>query len=89
MDIAILGYGVVGSGVAEVIRKNGQSIASRAGEPIRVKRILDIRDFPSPDRDLQKTDDIFSDPDIKVVRNDKAPGLRMSLRRGVCRRSTS
>lgn len=70
MDIAILGYGVVGSGVAEVIRKNGQSIASRAGEPIRVKRILDIRDFPeSPDRGLftKDPDDIFSDPDIKVV----------------------
>jgi homoserine dehydrogenase len=70
MDIAILGYGVVGSGVAEVIRKNGQSIATRAGEPIRVKKILDIRDFPeSPDRELFTKDpeEIFGDPDIKVV----------------------
>ena len=38
MDIAILGYGVVGSGVAEVIRKNGRSIADRAGEQIRSGR---------------------------------------------------
>lgn len=70
MDIAILGYGVVGSGVAEVIRKNGQSIADRAGEKIRVRKILDIRDFPdSPDRDLMTRDpeEIFGDPDIKIV----------------------
>lgn len=70
MDIAILGYGVVGSGVAEVIRKNGQSIADRAGEQIRVKKILDIRDFPdSPDRELMTKDpeEIFGDPEIKIV----------------------
>ncbi|MGE5613883.1 MAG: homoserine dehydrogenase [Bacillota bacterium] len=70
MDIAIAGYGVVGSGVAEVIRKNGQSIASRAGEQIRVKKILDIRDFPEgPDSMLftKNPDDIFNDPDIRVV----------------------
>jgi len=70
MDIAILGYGVVGSGVAEVIRKNGQSIADRAGEKIKVRKILDIRDFPdSPDRDLMTRDpeEIFGDPDIKIV----------------------
>ncbi len=70
MDIAILGYGVVGSGVAEVIRKNSQSIAARAGEFIRVKKILDIRDFPeSPDCELitKNPEDVFGDPDIKVV----------------------
>jgi homoserine dehydrogenase len=70
MDIAILGYGVVGSGVAEVIRKNGRSIADRAGEQIRVKKILDIRDFPdSPDSELMTKDpaDVFDDPDIKII----------------------
>ncbi|MGI6669865.1 MAG: homoserine dehydrogenase [Acetivibrionales bacterium] len=70
MDIAIAGYGVVGSGVAEVIRKNSRSIASRAGEHIRVKKILDIRDFPEgPDSLLftRNPDDIFNDPDIRVV----------------------
>lgn len=70
MDIAILGYGVVGSGVAEVIRKNGRSIADRAGEQIRVRKILDIRDFPdSPDRELMTRDpgEIFGDPGIKIV----------------------
>lgn len=70
MDIAILGYGVVGSGVAEVIRKNSWSITERAGEQIRVKKILDIRDFPdSPDHDLftRDPDEIFNDPEIRLV----------------------
>ncbi len=70
MHIAVIGYGVVGSGVAEVIRKNSQSIADRAGEQITVKKILDIRDITdSPDADLltKDPDEVFKDPDIKVV----------------------
>ena len=70
MDVAIIGYGVVGSGVAEVIRKNGKSIADRAGEPIRVKKILDIRDLPEgPDKALltKDPDEVFNDPEIKIV----------------------
>ena len=70
MEIAILGYGVVGSGVAEVIRKNSRSIEDRAGEQIRVRRILDIREFPdSPDCEIITRDpeEIFGDPDIKII----------------------
>ena len=70
MEVAVIGYGVVGSGVAEVIRKNSQSIQTRAGEQIRVKRILDIRDIPEgPDKGLLTKDagDVFDDPDIRVV----------------------
>ncbi|MCX8132277.1 MAG: homoserine dehydrogenase [Clostridia bacterium] len=68
--IGILGYGVVGSGVAEVIRKNSSSIKVRAGEEIKVKKILDIRDFSdSPDKDVltKNSDDIFSDDSISIV----------------------
>ncbi|MDP4180631.1 MAG: homoserine dehydrogenase [Bacillota bacterium] len=68
--IAVLGYGVVGSGVVEVVRKNASSIAQRAGEEIAVKKILDIRDFPdSPDRELltKNADEVFRDESIKVV----------------------
>ena len=43
---AILGYGTVGSGVAEVLSCNQELIAKRAGNPIEVKYILDLRDFP-------------------------------------------
>lgn len=70
MDVAIIGYGVVGSGVAEVIRKNSHSIAARAGEQIRVKKILDIRDIEEgPDSELltKNADEVFNDPDICIV----------------------
>ncbi|OPX44137.1 homoserine dehydrogenase [Ruminiclostridium hungatei] len=70
VNVAILGYGVVGSGVAEVIRKNSESIAQRAGTEIRVKWILDIRDFPdSPDKDVltKNADDVFNDKEVDIV----------------------
>ena len=43
--VAVMGYGVVGSGVVEVLDKNKISIASRTTEPVEVKYILDIREF--------------------------------------------
>ena len=46
ISIAVLGYGTVGSGVIEVLNTNGRRIDQRAGEEIRVKYVLDIRDFP-------------------------------------------
>lgn len=70
INVAILGYGVVGSGTAEVIRKNSQSIALRAGDEIQVKRILDIRDFPEgPDSSLLTKDAeaVFGDDSISIV----------------------
>ncbi len=70
INVAILGYGVVGSGVAEVIRKNSRSIAQRAGEEIQVKKILDIRDFPEgPDSSLMTKDAeaVFGDGSIGIV----------------------
>lgn len=70
INIAVLGYGVVGSGVVEVIKKNAMSIEKRAGQPICVKRILDIRDFPdSPDQDLltKNAEDVFEDSSISIV----------------------
>ena len=69
-EIAILGYGTVGSGVVEVLRTNQNSIDRKASQPIRVKYILDIRAFPgSPVEHLITRDinDILNDNDIKVV----------------------
>lgn len=45
IQVAILGHGVVGSGVAEVLRKNAAGIAHKAGDAIEIKRILDLREF--------------------------------------------
>ena len=41
VNIAIMGYGVVGSGVAEVLTNHCDSIAQRAKEEISIKYILD------------------------------------------------
>lgn len=68
--IAIMGFGTVGSGVLEVCRRNAASIARRAGEPVEVKYILDVRDFSdSPDAALftNDLDTILADPEVKVV----------------------
>ena len=45
VNVAVLGFGIVGSGVVEVIKENSNSISVRAGDDICVKKILDIRDF--------------------------------------------
>ena len=68
--IAILGFGTVGSGVLEVIRRNAAGIGRRAGEPVEVKYILDIRDFSGhPDAALfvNNIDVILSDPEVRVM----------------------
>ncbi len=80
MYIAIIGYGVVGSGVAEVIRKNSQSIADRAGQPISVKKILDIRKITEgPDCTFitSNPDEVFSDPEIGII-VETIGGIRIS-----------
>ena len=68
--IAVLGHGVVGSGVCEVIHENQESIIRRAGQPIEVKRILDLRDFdglPYRDKFTKNFDDILNDNEISIV----------------------
>ena len=46
IQVAVLGYGTVGSGVVEVIETNKEDINKKAGEKLNVKYILDLRDFP-------------------------------------------
>ncbi|MBQ7718146.1 MAG: homoserine dehydrogenase [Clostridia bacterium] len=70
MNIAILGFGTVGSGVYEILKNNKDSIKKRVGEEISVKHILDIRDFSShPDAQLFTNDYnvILNDASVKVV----------------------
>lgn len=68
--VAILGFGVVGSGVAEVITQNGASIAEKTAQALELKYILDVRDFPdSPfaDKLIKDFSIIEQDPEIDVV----------------------
>lgn len=70
VEIAIMGYGVVGSGVAEVLLNHTENIAKRAKEEIRIKYILDLREFPGDplqERFTKSFDDIVNDPDVKIV----------------------
>ncbi|MBR2312962.1 MAG: homoserine dehydrogenase [Clostridia bacterium] len=68
--VAILGFGVVGSGAAEVLASNRAVIEKNLGKAVTVKRILDLREFPdSPFGHLVTHDfnDILNDPEISVV----------------------
>ena len=68
--IAILGFGVVGSGVAEVLTENRALIEARLGESVEIAHILDLRDFPdSPfaDKVVHDFNIILNDPEVSIV----------------------
>lgn len=70
VNIAVLGYGTVGSGVVEVINTNHKSINKRAGDEINIKYVLDLRDFPGdPVQEVLVHDYeiIANDPEIDIV----------------------
>ena len=64
INIAILGLGTVGGGVAEVVEKNQNEIKKSLGDNLHVKYILDIRDIPGVVKDINV---IVNDPDVKVI----------------------
>ena len=70
VNIAVMGYGTVGSGVVEVINTNSAVINQRAGDEINVKYVLDLRDFPGDpiqEKIVHDVDVIINDPEIKIV----------------------
>ena len=70
VNVAILGFGVVGSGVAEVLATNGPHIDQKVDDLIRLKYILDVRDFPdSPfaDKVVHDFSVIENDPEVSIV----------------------
>lgn len=70
VNVAVLGYGTIGSGVVEVLQTNTEVIAQRAGEEIAVKYILDLRDFPgdpNADKIVHDYEIIDKDEDVQVV----------------------
>lgn len=69
-NFAIMGYGVVGSGVAELFYKNKKSIEKNAGTEMDLKYILDIKDFsdsPYADKFTKSIDDILNDDSVTTV----------------------
>jgi homoserine dehydrogenase len=70
IDVAIMGHGVVGSGVAEILINHNERISSRVANQVNVKYILDLRDFdslPYSEKFIKDFNVILSDPDVKVV----------------------
>lgn len=68
--IAIIGYGVVGGGITEVIDSAREQIASSIGDDVNVKYILDLREFPdSPygDRVVHDISAIINDDEVSLV----------------------
>lgn len=70
ISVAVLGYGTVGSGVVEVFRLNQEKIDRCAGDQVRLKYVLDLRDFPEdPVQELIVHDfeKIISDESVDIV----------------------
>ncbi len=70
VKIGIIGFGVVGSGVYEVIRKNKESIARKSGDEIDIKYILDIRDFSSHEEShlfVNNFDTMVTDDEVSII----------------------
>ena len=70
MNVAIMGYGTIGSGVAEILEKNKEIIAGAVGQEVALKYVLDLREFPgSPveDKIIHDFSVIEEDPDVQIV----------------------
>ena len=70
VQVAVLGYGTVGSGVVEVIEKNKEKINLRSEAELNVKYILDLRDFPGDpyeDKVVHDINLILEDEEVKIV----------------------
>lgn len=70
INVAVLGYGTVGSGVVEVIETNKAEINKKSGEELNVKYILDLRDFPGDpyeDKVVHDVNIILDDPEVSII----------------------
>lgn len=70
INVAVLGYGTVGSGVVEVIEKNQDMVNKKAAEELNIKYILDLRDFPGDpyeDKIVHDVELILNDPEVGII----------------------
>lgn len=91
MNVAVMGYGTIGSGVVEILDKNKDIIARQVGEPVNVKYILDLREFPGTPIEKKIVHDfsvIEKDPEVSMVietmggLNPAYPFVKASLQAG-------
>lgn len=70
VSVAIMGHGVVGSGVSEILLTHKQKLFASVGEELYIKHILDLREFPEhplADRFTKDFNDIVNDIDVDIV----------------------
>ncbi|RHP41952.1 homoserine dehydrogenase [Clostridium sp. AF32-12BH] len=70
VQVAIMGYGTIGSGVTEILDQNADQIKKGCGQDVALKYVLDLRDFPgSPveDKIVHDFQVIEQDPEVSVV----------------------
>ncbi len=70
INIAVLGYGTVGSGVVEVIEKNKDMVNKKSAHHLNVKYILDLRDFPGDPYEQKVVHDfntILADDEVSII----------------------
>ena len=70
IKIALMGHGVVGSGVAEILEEKASVLRQKAGDDLYCAKILDLRDFPDTayaDRFTKNFEDIIADDSIQIV----------------------
>ena len=70
IQVAVMGYGTVGSGVVEVIEKNKEEINKESNEALNIKYILDLRDFPGDpyeDKIVHDVEVILNDPEVQII----------------------
>ncbi|MBR3538144.1 MAG: homoserine dehydrogenase [Eubacterium sp.] len=70
INVAVLGYGTVGSGVVKILSENHSHVSRRAGEEINLKYVLDLREFPGDPVEkvlVHDFDIIVNDPEIRVI----------------------
>ena len=70
IKVAILGFGVVGGGVADLITNNRDQLRTLGGDEVEIKYILDLRDFadsPFADKIVHDFDVILNDGEVSVV----------------------
>lgn len=70
INVAVMGYGTIGSGVVEILDRNCRQVAGAAGQEVALKYVLDLRDFPdSPvaDKIVHDFKILEDDPEVQVV----------------------
>ncbi|MDD6435680.1 MAG: homoserine dehydrogenase [Clostridiales bacterium] len=70
VNVAVLGYGTVGSGTAEILWNSKEELSRRIGDEINLKYVLDLRDFPGDKVEEVLVHDyevIANDPEVDIV----------------------